>query len=221
MGKKLLVSASTLPPDETKLADYIKELRGAGVDMLHCDIMDGKFVQGKTYDFKLLGKLRKISSLPFDVHLMVENPASLIGLYIKNGADFLTVHLEAFTDAAMLRTALESLKASGMRVGLSIKPKTPLEEIFPYMNLLDLVLLMSVEPGAGGQSFLEGSLRRIAALKSKREKEGLSFLIEVDGGINLTNVSAIRRAGADIVVVGSALFNAEDKGAFISAVHDI
>ena len=215
---RLLIAASTLPPTESDLPAYIAELERVGIDMLHCDVMDGKFVSSATYNHALLKVLRDKTKLPFDVHLMVSEPAGDIAAYADAGADYITVHFEAFEDKQDLVSTLAAIHDAGLKAGISLKPKTAVSELVPYLELVDLVLVMSVEPGAGGQGMLDGSAERVAEFSRLREELWLGFVIEVDGGVNLNNVSAIRQAGADIVVIGSALYKAEDKSEFVKEV---
>ena len=209
--KKILVAPSTDPCDIKDLAIYVKELEKQGADWIHCDIMDGKFVKNRTYDHLVFAFLRKATSLPLDVHLMVENPMDVVDNYVKYGANIITVHYEAFHDIIELINALQEIRRKGVKVGISIKPQTQVEKLSHLINYVDLVLIMSVEPGASGQTFQKESLIKIAYLNKKRAELGLDFLIEVDGGVNTINAPIIAVSGADVLVSGSAIFNSNDR----------
>lgn len=209
--KKVLIAPSTDPCAIKDLTEYVKQLEKDGADWIHCDIMDGKFVPKRTFDHLIFAFLRKATSLPLDVHLMCSQPMAVAKDFIKYGADGITVHYEAFNDKISLLTSLQELRSLGVRVGLSIKPETPVQKVENLLNYLDLVLIMSVEPGKSGQSFIKDSLIKIAYLSKKRSELGLNFLIEVDGGVNETNASIITVSGADVLVSGNCVFLSENR----------
>lgn len=217
--KKVLIAPSTDPCVIKDLTKYVKELDRAGADWIHCDIMDGKFVPKRTYDYLILAFLRKATNLTLDVHMMVENPMKVVQEYIKYGADIITVHYEAFHDKIQLVNALQQIKKMGVKVGVSIKPSTPVSLLENILKYVDLVLIMSVEPGKSGQEFIKESLVKIAFLNKKRLDEDLDFLIEVDGGINTVNASIIAISGADILVSGNCVFKSPDKKKTINALR--
>ena len=211
MNKKVLIAPSTHPCPIKELSKYAKELELNGADWLHCDIMDGKFVPDRTFDQLVFAFLKKSTNLYLDVHLMVKEPMKVVDEYAKYGANGITVHYECFNDKISLINALQHIKSLGINAGLSIKPGTDIETIFSVLPYLDLVLIMSVEPGASGQPFIKSSIQKIARLSKKRAETNGKFLIEVDGGVNTTNAQLISISGADVLVSGSAVYNSINK----------
>ena len=201
------ISASVLNADLANLQRELGRAGDCGADMLHLDIMDGVFTESITFGDYVVEKLRPHSRLPFDVHLMVTDPTRLIPLFSAAGADMLTIHEESDCDVA---ACLKEIRALGLKAGLSINPDTPAERVFPYLPLCDLVLIMSVNPGAGGQAFLEASLDKIKAVRNEADRLGMPLDISVDGGLNPETVPLIYSSGASIAVVGTYLFNADD-----------
>lgn len=213
----MIVAPSFLTADLNQLESEIKSISSA--KWLHFDVMDGIFVPNKTYDYQLVSEVKKYSNQFFDCHLMVDNPLSDIYRYAKAGANLITVHLEALGLAT--KVAIESIKNLGVKVGLSIKPMTLIEEIIPYLEDVDLVLIMSVEPGKGGQKFMDSALDKISFLHHYRKEHTLDYLIEVDGGINLSTGKLVSLAGADVVVAGSFIFNRSDRQEAISELENV
>lgn len=211
------ISASTHPAKDD-LIGYFKELEELNIDMLHCDVMDGEFVEDKTINYLDVAKINAISTIVLDVHLMVANPKKQVASYREAGANILTVHYEAFKDEKDLIKMLKLIKKYNMLAGLSIKPQTTIEQIYHLLPLVDLVLVMSVEPGKSGQKFMTGSLSKISKLRQIIKKQNLYCLIEVDGGINDTLAKDLISSGADILVVGSFIFNAVNKLDAINAL---
>jgi len=198
------IAPSILSANFIKLGEEIKAAEEAGVDMLHIDIMDGHFVPNITIGPFIVESIRQVTSLPLDVHLMIEEPDTYLRDFIKAGADYVTVHLEA---SVHLHRTVQLIKETGAKAGVSLNPATPvwsLEDILPDIHL---VLLMSVNPGFGGQKFIPQALDKIRILKKFIEEKGLTTLIEVDGGINIDNAKDVASAGADILVMGSAFFH--------------
>ena len=198
------IAPSILSANFIKLGEEIKAAEEAGVDMLHIDIMDGHFVPNITIGPFIVESIRQVTSLPLDVHLMIEEPDTYLRDFIKAGADYVTVHLEA---SVHLHRTVQLIKETGAKAGVSLNPATPvwsLEHILPDIHL---VLLMSVNPGFGGQKFIPQALDKIRILKKFIEEKGLRTLIEVDGGINIDNAKDVASAGADILVMGSAFFH--------------
>jgi ribulose-phosphate 3-epimerase len=201
------IAPSILSANFLKLGEEIKAAEEAGADMIHIDIMDGHFVPNITIGPFIVESIRKITSLPLDVHLMIEEPDTYLKDFIKAGADYVTVHLEA---SVHLHRTIQWIKEGGVKAGVSLNPATPvwgLEHILPDIKL---ALLMSVNPGFGGQEFIPQIIEKIRTLKKFIEEKGLQTLIEVDGGINLDNAKSVASAGADILVMGSAFFNSKD-----------
>ena len=212
------LAPSILAADFLKLGEEIQAAEAAGADMLHIDIMDGHFVPNITIGPSIVQSIRKITSLPLDVHLMIEEPDKYLRDFIKAGADYLTVHYEA---SVHLHRTVQWIKERGIKAGVSLNPATPvwnLEHILPYT---DIALLMSVNPGFGGQEFIPEVIEKIKILKKLLREKGLSTLIEVDGGVKIENALEIISAGADILVMGSAFFNSKDYGTVIKQFREI
>jgi ribulose-phosphate 3-epimerase len=203
--RRARVCPSILSADFSRLGQEIAAVEGAGADFLHVDVMDGQFVPALTFGPILIEGVRKITALPLDVHLMVVDPMRFLEPFARAGADHLTVHVEAVDDAVV---AARAIRARGLRAGLSIKPGTPVERLLPALPALDIALLMTVEPGKGGQPFLPGSAERIARLRAAIEAGGHDCLLMVDGGIGLETAAAAARAGADAFVAGHSVFRA-------------
>jgi ribulose-phosphate 3-epimerase len=198
------IAPSILSADFLKLGEEIKAVEEAGADMLHIDIMDGHFVPNMTIGPFIVESIRKITSLPLDVHLMIEEPDAYIKDFIKAGADYLTVHIEA---SVHLHRTVQGIREEGVKAGVSLNPATPLWGLEHILPDIHLALLMSVNPGFGGQKFIPQIIDKIRTLKKFIGERGLETLIEVDGGINIDNAKDVASAGADILVMGSAFFN--------------
>jgi ribulose-phosphate 3-epimerase len=201
---KLLVAPSILTADFARLGEQIREAEAAGVDWIHLDVMDGRFVPNLTFGPLVVEAIRKVTKLPLDVHLMIVEPERYLADFARAGADWITVHFEA---TPHVHRAVQQVKELGKKAGLAINPGTPLEALLPLLPELDLALLMSVNPGFGGQKYIAASTERIRRLSGLRQHLNPACLIQVDGGIKPENVAEVFRAGADVVVVGSALFN--------------
>ena len=202
--KKMIVSPSVLSADLADLGNECRRLRDSGADWIHCDVMDGSFVPNITFGMPVINDMRKYVDIPLDVHLMIDKPERYISQFADAGADLITVHLEACTN---VRATLRLIRDCGCKAGLSVKPATSLQYIEQYKDRLDMLLIMSVEPGFGGQKFMEQTYRR---LREARKIVGDKVLLQVDGGVNLTNAPLLAEAGADVLVAGSAVFNATD-----------
>lgn len=213
---KIIVAPSILSADFANLERDVKKIEFAGADWVHIDVMDGHFVPNITIGAPVVKSLRKITDMTLDVHLMIENPEKYIKDFADAGADFITVHIEA--PCANLEQTLKSIRAYGVKAGLSVKPKTPVANIEPYLNLVDMVLVMSVEPGFGGQGFIFESVKKVQDVKDLLLKHGISGVyIQVDGGIKADTAKLVINAGADSLVAGSYVYNASDiKGAISS-----
>lgn len=202
--KKVFISPSILTADFARLEQECKSLHKSGADWIHCDVMDGVFVPNMTFGMPIVSSIRKCVVLPLDVHLMIVEPKRYVEQFAKAGADIITFHIEATDDVV---GTIELIKKCGKKVGLSIKPNTPVEQLLPYKGMFDLLLVMSVEPGFGGQSFIDESLQKI----EKARQLFPDVLIEVDGGVNFSTYQKVIQAGADVLVAGSAVFNADNR----------
>jgi ribulose-phosphate 3-epimerase len=211
------IAPSLLSADFARLGEEIKAAEDAGVDMLHLDVMDGHFVPNITIGPLVVEAIRNITPLTLDVHLMIDDPDRFLKDFVKAGADFLTVHVEASTH---LHRTVHSIKECGISAGVSLNPATPLCSLDNIISDLDLVLLMSVNPGFGGQSFIPAVMDKITALRRIINERGCRALIEVDGGIKLDNAKDVANAGADILVLGSAFFGSGDYKAFMSKLFE-
>ncbi len=211
------VSPSILSADFVNLERDIRALSPAGADYVHVDVMDGLFVPNITIGIPVVAAIRKITQLPLDVHLMIDRPIRYVEEFCKAGSDILTIHLEADSPENTLE-ALKKIRALGVKAGLSVKPKTPAEAVLPYVPYCDLILVMTVEPGFGGQSFMEDMMPKLKAIRGYIEESNPSCELEVDGGINETTAKICRDNGANVLVAGSAYFKASDPAAFVKAV---
>ena len=210
------ISPSVLAADFSKLGEAVHEIGIAGADMVHLDVMDGEFVPNISFGFPIIECLRKKSDMVFDVHLMIDRPERYIERFIEAGADIVTFHVEATEKS---EECLKLIRKLGKKSAISVKPKTPIEAIYPYLELCDMVLVMTVEPGFGGQSLIPETLEKVKALKAEIDKRGLNIDIQVDGGINEKNFRDAINAGANVLVAGSAVFKAEDRRAAIDAIR--
>jgi ribulose-phosphate 3-epimerase len=202
--------------DFSRLAEEISAVEKAGAEFLHLDVMDGHFVNNITFGPVLVKAIDKLATVPLDTHLMIEHPDRDIGAFLDAGADILTVHVEASSDP---RRDLRAIRARGKKAGLSLNPDTSLEDIEPFLEELDLLLVMSVVPGFGGQSFMDAVLPDLTRAAKLRERLGLTFAIEIDGGINPETAARARDAGADILVAGTAIFKTPDYAAAVAAIR--
>lgn len=218
MGK-YIVAPSLLSADPMNFGADCKMLEDAGAKWFHVDCMDGHFVPNFSFGYSTVTALRKASSVVLDVHLMIEKPIKYIENYVKAGSDYITIHAEADTKENVLKT-IKMIKDAGVKVGLSIKPKTKPEEIEEYLPLLDLVLVMTVEPGFGGQSFMADMMPKVKWLSEKLKAVNPACLLEVDGGVDLVTSKICKENGAQVFVAGSACFKAQDKKAFIAEIEE-
>ena len=204
----MIISPSLLSMDFSKFKESI-DILNENVKWLHYDVMDGHFVPNITFGQDILKTVRKNSPLMLDVHLMISDPFYYLESFVKAGADIITFHYEALDDIQACESLIDEIHSYYLKAGISIKPNTPIETILPLLKKADLVLVMSVEPGFGGQKFMESSLSKIEKLNEYRINNSMNYVIEVDGGINDTNVSLVEKAGADAVVAGSYVFNGD------------
>ncbi len=206
------ISPSILSCDYGKIAEELKDMELAGADYMHIDVMDGHFVPNLTLGAPVIKCIRKATDVPFDVHLMISDPLKYIDDFCDAGADIITFHTEC--DSPIGET-IEKILSRGVKASLTVKPKTPVEDIFPYLDKLSMVLVMTVEPGFGGQSFMEDMMAKVSALRNEINARGLDCEIEVDGGINEKTIAIAAAAGADVFVSGNALFSSADRKAAV------
>jgi ribulose-phosphate 3-epimerase len=206
------IAPSILSADFANLASEINRVERAGADLLHVDVMDGHFVPNLTIGPPVVSCIRKVTKLPFDVHLMIDNPEAMIAPFAKAGADIITVHAET---APHLHRLLQSIREHGVKAGVSLNPSTPLSAVEEVLDILDMVLIMTVNPGFGGQQFIAGMLPKIRRLREMIDERKLAVDIEVDGGVNAETASLVVAAGANILVAGSAVYGSPDVAAAI------
>lgn len=201
MSRIKLIAPSILSADFVNLEREVNAVTAAGADWIHVDVMDGHFVNNITIGIPVVKSLKRISKIPLDVHLMIESPEKYIGEFIKAGADYLTIHVEATEKPQAL---LEEIRRLGGKPGISLRPRTPIEEILPFLPLVELVLVMTVEPGFGGQEFMEDQVEKVEVLRREIDSKKLRCLIEVDGGVNDRTMGKLK--SADVLVAGSYVF---------------
>ncbi len=211
------VSPSILSADFVNLERDIRSLTPAGADYVHVDVMDGLFVPNITIGIPVVAAIRKITELPLDVHLMIDRPIRYVDDFCKAGSDILTIHVEADTEENTL-AALKRIRENGVKAAISVKPKTPAEAVLPYLPYCDLILVMTVEPGFGGQSFMEDMMPKLKQIRSYIDAQNPNCELEVDGGINEKTALVCRENGANVLVAGSAYFKAPDPAAFVKKV---
>lgn len=218
MSNRLEIAPSILSANFACVRDAVNEINDSGVPYIHLDVMDGSFVPPITFGSKLIKDIRPFSDLVFDVHLMISNPEYHIDDFAEAGADILTIHAES---TVHLSRILSYIRSKGLKAGISIVPSTPVSQIRPILELCDLVLVMTVNPGWGGQTLIQSCLDKVVELKEIREAEDYEYLISVDGGVNAETIQDVSTAGADIAVMGSAFFRESDKSAFVSRINTL
>lgn len=204
------IAPSLLSADFACLKDEIQAIENAKADWIHYDVMDGHFVPNISFGYGILKNVKKVTDMFLDVHLMISDPLQYVDQFIDSGASLIVFHIEAMADDEKTRQLIQHIKERHVQVGISIKPNTDIACIANYLELLDVVLVMSVEPGFGGQSFMGSSLKKIADLKEMKIKHNYHYLIEVDGGINDMTAKQCREAGAEVLVAGSYVFNSDN-----------
>lgn len=212
------IAPSILSADFLRLGEEIKAIEDAGAHLVHIDVMDGHFVPNITIGYSVVSAIRRITKLPLDVHLMIENPDAYLDQFIDAGADFLTVHYEA---SVHLHRTISYIREKGVKAGVSINPATPASHLESILPDVDMVLIMSVNPGFGGQSFIPSSIGKIRAVKKMLSCLGRQVLIEVDGGVKPENAAEVAAAGADILVMGSAFFSSPDYAGTMHTLNGI
>ena len=214
--KNIQIAPSILSADFSKMGDEVRSLEQNGADVVHVDVMDGVFVNNITFGLKMVEDIRKVTTLPLDCHLMIVHPEKYVERFAKAGADIITVHWEACQDN--LEDVLKLIKSTGVKCGAVINPDTPVEKIKDVILLCDMVLVMSVFPGFGGQKFIPSALDKLREIRAIIDASGKDIDLEIDGGVTAENVEEIKAAGANVIVAGSAVFKAEDRAAMIASL---
>ena len=212
--KQVKIAPSILSADFSKMGEEVRSLEESGADLVHCDVMDGVFVPNITFGMKMVEDIRKVTSLPLDCHLMIVNPEKYVQGFAKAGADIITVHYEACKDN--LANVLKQIKDAGVKCGAVINPDTPVSAIADVIPLCDMVLVMSVFPGFGGQKFISSVVDKVREIRAIADGLGQDLDIQIDGGISAENAALVREAGANVLVAGSAVFKAENRADMIA-----
>ena len=212
--KQVKIAPSILSADFSKMGEEVRSLEESGADLVHCDVMDGVFVPNITFGMKMVEDIRKVTALPLDCHLMIVNPEKYVQGFAKAGADIITVHYEACKDN--LANVLKQIKDAGVKCGAVINPDTPVSAIADVIPLCDMVLVMSVFPGFGGQKFISSVVDKVREIRAIADELGQDLDIQIDGGISAENAALVREAGASVLVAGSAVFKAENRADMIA-----
>lgn len=215
--EKVKIAPSILSADFSKMGEEVASLEKCGADIIHCDVMDGVFVNNITFGIKMVEDIRKTTSLPLDCHLMIVHPEKYVERFAKAGADIITVHYEACQDN--LKDVLLLIKSTGKKCGAVINPDTPVEKIKDVICLCDMVLVMSVFPGFGGQKFIPSALDKLREIRSIIKESGKDIDLQIDGGVTAENVAEIKAAGANVIVAGSTVFKATDRAQIIEELR--
>ena len=213
-----LISPSILSADYMHFHEDMDATKAAGAKWLHVDIMDGHFVPNLSFGYSWVKAMRKITDLVLDVHLMIDTPIKYAEEFCKAGADYLTVHVEADTEENILKT-IELIRSLGVKPGVVVKPKTPAEAVLPFIDKVDMILVMTVEPGFGGQKFMADMMPKLKQLRQMIQEKNPGCHLEVDGGVDLVTAETCKENGADVLVAGSAFYGAADRAAFVEALE--
>ncbi|MCI6227321.1 MAG: ribulose-phosphate 3-epimerase [Firmicutes bacterium] len=213
-----IIAPSILSADFVNLERDVHNIEENGADWVHVDVMDGMFVPNISIGIPVVQALRRVTGLPLDVHLMIERPVRYVEQFVRAGADWLTIHIEADQPQNTLE-ALDKIRALGCKAAVSLKPRTPAEAALPYLKKCDMVLVMTVEPGFGGQSFMADMMEKVRFLRTTLDKVNPECRIEVDGGVDAVTQAVCKQSGADVLVTGSAYFKAADRAAFVKTVQ--
>ncbi len=212
------IAPSILSADFARLGDEIRAVERAGADLIHFDVMDGHFVPNLSIGVPVLQSVRKITKLPLDAHLMISEPEKYVEVFVKSGANSVSVHAEVCPDIPKMA---KRIRALGARASIGINPETPIDRVIAAAEHLDMILIMSVHPGFGGQEFIPGSLQKLREVRRELKRRGLSLDVEIDGGIKIDNVAAVKAAGANVFVSGSGIFGEKDYGKIIAEMRTI
>ena len=214
---RIKIAPSILAADPVQLGEELRKIEDAGADYVHVDVMDGHFVPNLAYSPDIVKGLRTVSKLPFDVHLMIEEPKKYIETFVKAGADIITVHEEVTENYAEMADFIHSF---GVKAGISVKPNTPIARLENDFDKFDLILIMTVEPGFGGQSYIESMNEKIRKTRALIDESGKNIELEIDGGVTVENISEAVKCGADVIVAGSTVFKADDVNAVIAEMRE-
>ena len=218
-NEKILIAPSILSADFSIMGEEVKDLEKNGADVIHVDVMDGVFVSNITFGMKMVKDIRKLTTLPLDCHLMIVEPWKYVEKFAESGADYITVHYEACKER--LEETLNLIKKCGVKCGCVINPDTPVEKIENVIEMCDMVLVMSVFPGKGGQKFIPEVLPKVEKIRKIIEKSGKDILLEIDGGVNKENVGIIKKSGANVLVAGNTVFSASDRKEVMEALRTL
>jgi ribulose-phosphate 3-epimerase len=218
MDREDKIAPSVLSADFARLGDEVAHVERAGADMIHFDVMDGHFVPNLSIGIPVLESLRKVTRLPLDAHLMIDNPERYVEVFVKSGANSVSVHAEVCKDIPAMAKRLHDL---GARASVGVNPETDVQRVLPFAEHLDMILIMSVHPGFGGQEFIPAALEKLRAVRRELDRRGLKVDIEIDGGVKLDNIAEVKAAGANVFVSGSGIFGQGDYRKVVKEMRDL